>query len=111
MLCAMDNSWFQHDPLTANLHRQVSALVAFLPLESPYRPLLQACSSNIDVLNCISQLLLVPSFSLTVVSKFRPILLDLAARWLHDENHLEDKFVALCLLIQPHEELFPYVRN
>lgn len=105
----MDPSWFQHDPLTFNIHRQVLALVAFLPLESPYRSLLQSCSSNLDALNCLSRLLLVPSLSLAVASRFRPILLDLTARWLHDDNHLEDKFVALCLLVQPHEELFPYV--
>lgn len=105
----MDAFYFQHDPLAMALSRQVTALVSLLPHESPYRSLLQACSSNSDILDCLSRLLLVLPSTLLVASKFRPILLDLSARWLHDESHIEEKFVALCLLVQPYEELFPYV--
>jgi midasin len=38
---------------------------------------------------------------------FRPVLMDLCARFLDDDDLLEDKFVCLANLIQPHEELFP----
>jgi midasin len=56
------------------------------------------------LLATLSSLLAVPSLTLTVSNLFRPILIPLCAQWLADPEEIEEK---LCLLIQPHEELFP----
>jgi midasin len=59
------------------------------------------------LLATLSSLLAVPSLTLAVAGLFRPILIPLCAQWLADPEQIEEKLVALCLLIQQHEELFP----
>ncbi|KAG1796060.1 uncharacterized protein HD556DRAFT_1471547 [Suillus plorans] len=36
-----------------------------------------------------------------------PLSIDLCARWLHDDDDIEDRFIAFRLLIELHEELYP----
>jgi midasin len=95
-----------HDPLKINLRRQTRVLLSKIPSQSPYSTALLNAPHD-ALLTTLSGLLAVPALTLSVASTFRPILLDLCARWLHDDERIEDRFVALSLLIQPHEELFP----
>ncbi|CAE6520032.1 unnamed protein product [Rhizoctonia solani] len=60
------------------------------------------------VLCAISQLMSAPAFTVLVADNFRPLLMDLCARWLDDDSIDEvDRLVALCLLVEPYEEIFP----
>jgi midasin len=97
----------RQDPLTINLAKQTRALLALLPPDSIYASQISLASSARDLLATLSRLLAVPSLTITVSSLFRPLLTDLCARWLQDQQDEEDKFVALCVLIENHEELFP----
>ncbi|QRV86470.1 AAA domain protein [Ceratobasidium sp. AG-Ba] len=61
-----------------------------------------------QALDAVSELMATPAFTLIVADLFRPLVIDLCARWI-DNNRLDDvdRFVALCLLVEPHEEIFP----
>ncbi|KIJ64401.1 hypothetical protein HYDPIDRAFT_132220 [Hydnomerulius pinastri MD-312] len=96
-----------YDPLTINLAKQSRALLALLPPDSPYAGQISLAVSPGDLLAIISRLLAAPSLTVPISDLFRPLLIDLCARWLHDQDDLEDRFAALCLLIENHEELFP----
>jgi midasin len=97
------------DPLAINLRRQTRYLLSKISSESPFAQALQNAVSLPELLALLSHLLVVPSLTLFMAETFRPILFDLCARWLHDDQHLDQKFIALCLLLEPHQELFPYV--
>ncbi|KAI6016225.1 hypothetical protein EDC04DRAFT_2881627 [Pisolithus marmoratus] len=86
-----------YDPLTINLGKQTRALVAFLSARSA------------ELLGVLSRCLAEPSLTNIVADLFRPLLLDLCARWLERASNEEEekRFVAMCLLIENHEELFP----
>ncbi|KAF9220907.1 hypothetical protein BS17DRAFT_290054 [Gyrodon lividus] len=96
-----------HDPLTVNLAKQTRALLALLPPDSIYASQISLASSPRDLLSTLSRLLMTPSLAIAISCLFRPLLIDLCARWLHDQEDLEDKFITLCMLIENHEELFP----
>lgn len=96
-----------HDPLTINLTKQTRSLLTKIPPESVYTTVLTQASTVAALLDTLSRLLFVPALTLPVATAFRPLLLDLCARWLEDEENKEDKLVALCLLLEPHEELYP----
>jgi midasin len=98
-----------HDPLTMNITRQTRVLLSNIPSSSPYAATILNASTQRDLLANISRLLTKPALTLSIAIAFRPLLLPLCAQWLHDEGDEEEKLVALCLLIQPHEELFPFV--
>lgn len=98
-----------NDPLTINLPKQARALLAILPPESAYSTQISLASSPKTLLSTLSQLLAVPSLTVPISDFFRPLLVDLCARWLNDQEDLEDRFAALCMLIENHEELFPSV--
>ncbi|KAH7885416.1 midasin [Phlebopus sp. FC_14] len=97
----------RYDPLTINLAKQTRALLALLPSGSPYITQISLASSPGDLLSILSRLLAKPSLTVTISDLFRPLLIDLFARWLQDEKDIEERFVALCLLIEYHDELFP----
>ena len=56
-------------------------------------------------MSILSQLLSNPAYTQIIATLFRPILIELCARWLDEGS--EDNLVALTLLIEVHEELFP----
>ncbi|KAI6098131.1 midasin [Pisolithus sp. B1] len=62
-----------------------------------------------ELLGVLSRCLAEPSLTNIVADLFRPLLIDLCARWLERGSNEEEekKFVAFCLLIENHEELFP----
>jgi midasin len=105
----MDLDGAFHDPLKLNLNRQTRIVISKLPPTSPYVKKLHhdLASSQRDLLATLSSLLAVPSLTLTVANLFRPVLIPLCAQWLADPEQIEEKLIALCLLVQPHEELFP----
>ncbi|KAG5350591.1 hypothetical protein C0989_010243 [Termitomyces sp. Mn162] len=96
-----------HDPLTINLRRQTTLLLEKIPNSSKYATDVLNAKSTTDLLVALSQLLSHPAFTLTIATLYRPILFDLCARWLDSEENTEDQLVALCLLLENHEELFP----
>lgn len=97
------------DPLAINLREQTAVLLAQLPERSPYAHSLQNASNSIEILNILSYLLSLPAYTTAVATAFRPILLDLCARWLHDEENELERFEALCLMLEIHLEVYPYV--
>ncbi|KAK1236049.1 AAA ATPase midasin, partial [Marasmius sp. AFHP31] len=100
----MEGGHMFHDPLTFNIQAQKAKLVTKLPS-------VEASLNNVncpsDLFNVLSHLLTIPAFTTTISTLFRPILFDLCARFLLREGGLENELVALCRLIQVHEELFP----
>lgn len=96
-----------NDPLAINLPRQTRALLAILPPDSPHSSKISFASSPKVLLSTLSRLLADPSLTVPISDLFRPLLIDLCARWLHDQEDLEDRFVAFCMLIENHEELYP----
>lgn len=97
-----------YDPLTINLRRQTQAFLETIPQDSPLRAL-QAAPTRAELLRQLSRALLRPGLTIAAATAFRPILIDLCARWLEDKDDEEDKLEALCLLVEIHPELFPCV--
>jgi midasin len=104
-------SLFSHlrDPLSLNLKTQWLEFTSNRPEWTSHVQANLADLSSGEVLSLASKFLLHPSYTTIVADAFRPLLLDLCARWLKDSESLEDKLSALCLLLQPHTEIFPYV--
>jgi midasin len=96
-----------HDPISINLARQSQSLVSKISPESPYAAAIVQASLPGPLLDTLSHLLTVPALTLSIATAFRPLLLDLCARWLNDRGNEDDKLVALCLLLDPHQELYP----
>ena len=97
-----------NDPLKINLHRQKTLLLSSVPPNTVYSEALNNASSSSQLLAALSTILAVPAFTQLIATLFRPILIDLCARWLENEDESEQHLVALCYLLEVHEELFPY---
>lgn len=98
------------DPLRLDLKKQTQKLLDRIPADSPYFAAVQNASSRQALLNALSALLHVPQFTMLVATLFRPLLLDLCARWLYQEADRLEKFEALCLLLEIYQELYACVR-
>ena len=98
-----------HDPFAINLRLQTKRLLSEIPQNTAYHEALHNTSTTRQLLATLSRLLALPQFTQVVATLFRPILLDLCVRWIGDEAIVEDALVALCYLLEVHEELFPYV--
>ncbi|EMD40100.1 hypothetical protein CERSUDRAFT_122188 [Gelatoporia subvermispora B] len=96
-----------YDPLSINLKRQTYLLLAQLPHNSPYVAQLQQISSRSDLLKYLSRILPLPALTDAVAKLFRPLLMDLCARFLHDDENDDERFEALCMLLEVHQELYP----
>ena len=94
------------DPLSLNPKSQWLAFTSKFPDWSSTDPV---DTSSGEILSLASKSLLLPSCTAIVADTFRPLLLDLCARWLESSEALEEKLSALCFLLQPHTEIFPYV--
>ena len=97
------------DPLSINLAKQKRALLALLPPNSTHIQQIAGANTPAHDLDTLSHLLAAPALTLTIANLFRPLLIDLCARWLHNDDDIEDRFIAFCLLIELHEELYPCV--
>ncbi|KAG1882661.1 hypothetical protein F4604DRAFT_1986326 [Suillus subluteus] len=104
---AMMTAENKFDPLRINLAKQKRALGALLPPDSFHIQHITEANTPTNALSTLSRLLAVPALTLTIADLFRPLLIDLCARWLHDDDDIEDRFIAFCLLIEIHEELYP----
>ncbi|PPQ92825.1 hypothetical protein CVT25_004313 [Psilocybe cyanescens] len=100
-----------HDPLAINLGRQKDLLLSYIPKSTKYYEALKNATTTCELLSTLSSLLAVPAFTKLVAIHFRPILLDLCARWLESEDGVEEHLVALCYLLEVHEELFPILNQ
>ncbi|KAF8798896.1 hypothetical protein BYT27DRAFT_6882915 [Phlegmacium glaucopus] len=100
-----------HDPLKINLHRQKSLLLSSISPNTIYFEALKNASSSSQLLATLSTLLAVPAFTQLIATLFRPILIYLCARWLENEDASEQHLVALCYLLEVHEELFPILHQ
>ena len=97
------------DPLCINLAKQKRVLLDLLPPNSTYIQQITEVDAPAHVLSTLSCLLADPALTLTIADLFRPLLIDFCARWLHNDDDIEDRFIAFCLLIELHEELYPCV--
>ncbi|KZT09211.1 midasin [Laetiporus sulphureus 93-53] len=95
------------DPLTMNLQRQTRLLLSQFPADSPHSAAIQNVSTNSELLNVLSHLLLTPGLTELVATAFRPLLVDLCARWLQNDQNEDDKFEAFCFLLELHPEIYP----
>jgi len=95
--------------LDINLYQQRELLLSRIPHHDEATTL-ASISTIEELLPHLSRLLFKPGFTSVVASCFRPLLIDLCARWLDMHDADEEQLVALCFLIEVHEELFPCVR-
>ena len=94
------------DPLKMNLRRQARSLSERLGPDSRLASCIQNTTTR-ELLDALSHLLATPALTLLVAHEFKPILFDLCARWLLLDGRTDEILVALCLLLEPHPELFP----
>ena len=104
----MENSRPQN-PLAIHLQRQTQHLASVIPPESACILELQNAPTTRAFLKNLSGLLANPAYTQIVATLFRPILMNLCAGWLDDEQGAERNLYALAFLIEVHEELFPCV--
>ena len=96
-----------HDPLAFNLHGQLKRFASEFEHGSPYVQPLQNATSRAEILRVLSTLLATSGLTNLVATYFRPILLDLCARFLETRELVLPKFEALCLLLGVHPEIYP----
>lgn len=98
-----------HNPLTIHLQRQTQHLASIVSSEAACISELQNSTDAQSFLNTLSTLLANPAYTQIVATLFRPILMDLCARWLEDDKNAERNLCALAFLLEVHEELYPCV--
>lgn len=99
--------WDIPDPLTLDITNQLRLLHEQVPAQSPFYHTTEQLLHGNNVLPSLSQLMLRPSLTLAIERLFRPLLMDLCARWLDGTEDMLEKLEALALLIEVHEELYP----
>ncbi|KAH9851719.1 midasin [Lenzites betulinus] len=92
------------DPLRLNLTRQTQKLNA---LGDVHSTALKNSASRGALLEALSRLLMLPQYTIVVAKLYRPILVDLCARWLHHPANSLEKLEALSLLLDIHPEVYP----
>lgn len=113
------------DPLKINLKKQVRALLSIIPSHPEVEAAFSGVSDVLSpfvlenrkgdggkVLAALSRLLSVPELVESIIRLFRPLLVDLFARWLNmregvDEDLDEERLAALAYVVEVHEEMFP----
>ena len=98
-----------YDPLTINLRRQTRLFIQKLPQNSPHVDELSSATSEPDLLAILSRLLTRPELTELVAKAFRPVLVDLCARWVEADDCTDDQLFAIAFLVEAQEELYPYV--
>ncbi|KAI0769070.1 midasin [Trametes elegans] len=90
-----------------DIKRQTLKLLARLPVEDPHALSLKNAPPGSGSLDTLSELLAIPQYTMLVANLFRPVLIDLCARWLGQTAESLRRFEALCVLIDVHPELYP----
>jgi midasin len=94
------NNW---DALSIPFQAQIDQLLIIFPDQLAIKTL-----PTQEKLIRLSNLLKNPIYAIHVARLFSPLLVDLCARWLDDEEQDEAKFAVFSLLVPAHEELYPY---
>ena len=102
-----DALWNIPDPTSLNARKQLERLFEQLPQDSPLTLGLRAELSQNALLPTLSRFMLRPSLTMAITRTFRPLLMDLCARWLDSDEEVWEKLTALSLLIEIHEEIYP----
>ncbi|KAI0667730.1 midasin [Trametes maxima] len=102
-----EEGWSFNDPLKINLSRQTRKLLCLLPPGSTRSVAIQNAPSRAVLLNSLSAVLVLPQYTHVVATLFRPLLVELSARWLHQDGDDLQKLEALCFLLEFHPELYP----
>jgi midasin len=104
--------WDVPNPTSMNVHRQLDQLFSRLSPDSPTTQKMRENLQQMPLLQALSMFMLRPSLTLLITELFRPLLMDICARWLDIAKESEDNIralEALALLIEVHDELFPSV--
>ena len=96
-----------YDPLSINLRRQTRL---FLKKNLSYDVELSNTTSVHELLIALSRLLAKSPLTELIATTFRPILMDLCARWIEGDDCSEEQLIAIAFLVEPQEELYPYGR-
>ena len=107
----MEHGWDLPSPLSINVSNQISRLLQLIPQNSSLAQAVKQTHTGATLLAQLSLFLRRPAYTLAITSAFRPLLVDLCVRWLDDNDDLYLKFEALALLIEVHEEIYPYVHT
>ncbi|KAH8108664.1 P-loop containing nucleoside triphosphate hydrolase protein [Phellopilus nigrolimitatus] len=99
--------WDITDPLTLDARKHMQYLLELIPQDSPFVDVFLKVHSGNTLLSTLSCYMLQPSLTLAIAWSFRPLLMDLCARWLEDDGELYAKLEGLAMLIEVHEELYP----
>lgn len=102
-----DAIWEFNDILTLDLEGRRSLLLESLPPNSKFARSIHDISSATDLLNLLPLLLAEPSLTLAIATHFRPIVIDICARWLDYKDDRVKKLAAFGSLIELHEEIYP----
>jgi midasin len=102
-MAALQDPW---NALSIPLAVQIEAFLRTCPEQDSLRDAPVA-----EQLATLSRLLKTPEYTIFVARLFSPLLVDICARWLDDNEQDELKFAAFGLLVPAHEELYPYVSN
>ncbi|KAH9080394.1 midasin [Lactarius deliciosus] len=79
------------DPLTLDLRSQWLDFASKYPAWTVHSQVNLADASPKELLLLASKFLLIPAYTTIIADTFRPLLLDLCARWLENSDELEDK--------------------
>lgn len=92
------------DALAIPFEDQIDAFVNRFP---EHLAALKELATDGEKLEKLSILLKNPQYALHVARLFSPLLVDLCARWLDDDEQDESKFAVFGLLLPAHEQLYP----
>lgn len=97
----------ERDPLAFDLERIIAELRAAHPHFIFPNAFASEDAKTNDKLNALARLLAFPALTDEISTRFRPLLMDLCARWLELDNLEEHRvFEAFASLLHPHNELF-----
>ncbi|EJT98719.1 P-loop containing nucleoside triphosphate hydrolase protein [Dacryopinax primogenitus] len=106
------------DPLNINYIKQARELLCYItddirPKCATVLVVIEQLLSAVRIdptslLHCLSDALATPELTWLVARLFRPILIDLASRWLNSANPFTlDRLFCIAYLLEVHEELYP----
>jgi hypothetical protein len=100
-----------YDPLQIDLKKQLDILLASVDasgqVAKEQKAILQNPLNGGEVLSVLSQLLRFPPLTTLVARLFRPLIVDLCARWLDLYEDEVSAFIALAFLLGWHPEIYP----
>ena len=106
-----DALWDLRNPTSMNVQQHLQDLLHSLPADAAHVQSFRKALSTGNILDVLSTYLRNPSLTLAITGAFRPLLMDLCARWLDARKESRsdlDVLEALTLLLEVQEELFPY---